>query len=60
MGDPVSLKRANRLEANFRDHPSYESDQALLLRMQSGEQHWQLSITAYERQNDRRRKTQRR
>lgn len=35
-GDKKSLAKANAIEAKFKDHPDYESDDAWLLRMQSG------------------------
>lgn len=36
LGDPKSLKRAQKLENSFRDHPDYEDDHAWLTRMQAG------------------------
>jgi hypothetical protein len=35
-GDKASLANANRLQAQFSNHPDYESDSAWLLRMQAG------------------------
>jgi hypothetical protein len=37
-GDRRSLMEADRIQAQFANHPNYESDAAWLLRMQSGEQ----------------------
>jgi hypothetical protein len=37
-GDTISIRKADRLEAEFRDLVDYESDHMWLLRMQSGEQ----------------------
>lgn len=35
-GDAESLAKAARLEAEYRNHPDYESDTAWLLRKQAG------------------------
>jgi hypothetical protein len=36
LGDKESLKKAEALEAKYRDRPDYEDDWGWLLRMQSG------------------------
>lgn len=35
-GDAASLAKARKIEAEWKDHPNYESDAAFFLRVQAG------------------------